>query len=363
MKRIPRFTSSGPAAAPSPPPANLRGEPTMSDVAAAAGCARSTVSMALRGDPRIALETRKHIAGVAGRIGYRSNPLVAALMKTRRMQCPSARHLVLAYVTTHPGSDPWRNYPTHVRFFAGAQRYAERLGYKLEEFSLRAPGMTPARFGQILRARGIHGLLIAPLPHGEKAIACDVSGVAAVGVGLSVWEPRIERVSSDHFQSALLAVRRCLDLGYRRIGLAVCRETSVRLDDRWLSGFLLGVHQAPGLAPLPPLMPEREEEIGRDLPAWCRRERPDVVIFGNFDPSLPHRLPQGTDTVLLDVERTDGPWTGIFQDAPRLGALAVEHLVARLERNELGPLDRGQLHLLAGEWAPGRSALGPGRSA
>lgn len=320
--------------------------------------------MALKGDPRISAATRRHVCEVAARLGYRPNPLVAALMATRRMQRRSDRHAVLAYVTTHPASDDWRDNTTYVRFYDGARRRAAELGYRLEEFPLRAPRMTPARFRQILRARSIHGMLIAPLPHGEKSIECDVANFAVVGVGPSVRAPRIDRVSNDHLQSALLAVRCCRELGYRRIGFVVSRETSTRLDDRWLSGYLLGLHEAPGLVRLPPLMPETVEEIAPALPGWCRRTRPDVVISGNFTPRHPHCLPAATGMVLLDVvERDEGHWAGIFQDSLRIGGIAVEHLVAKMERNEFGSMERAQLHLLAGEWVAGRSALGRGVAA
>ena len=94
------------------------------------------------------------------------------------------------------------------------------------------------------------------------------------------------------------------------------------------------------------------------LPAWCRSERPEVVIFGNYDPASPFVLPRGVDTVALDVISPDGELTGIFQDHQRVGAIAVEHLVSRLQRGEYGANDRARLHLLAGTWAPGKTAPG-----
>lgn len=332
--------------------------PTMADVAARAGCARSTVSMALRQDPRIAAATRKRIEKLAREIGYKPNPLVAALMTSRRLQNVKTTHTILAFVTTHTASDPWRNYPPYLRFYDGAMRRAAELGYELQEFPLRAPAISPGRYLQILRTRNIHGLLIAPLPHQETAIELDLSGFAVVGVGLSIVTPPIERVSNDHFQSAVLAVRQCRSLGYRRIGLVVCRETSVRLEDRWLSGFLLACHGQSLKDYVPPLMPEKQEQITTELAPWCRREKPDVVLFGNYNPANPYVLPPGIDTVSLDVERLDSELTGIFQEDQRIGAIAVDHLVARLQRGEFGVDDRSRLHLLAGQWAKGRTARG-----
>ena len=44
-----------------------------------------------------------------------------------------------------------------------------------------------------------------------------------------------------------------------------------------------------------------------------------------------------------------------------MGAIAIEHLVARLERSEFGVEDRGRVHMVAGRWMPGLSAPGRGR--
>lgn len=331
----------------------------MSAVAELAGCARSTVSMALRNDPRIPRVTRERISRAAAQLGYKPNPLVAALMTTRRMQSVQAEHTTLALVTTHQPDDPGRNYPGYRSFVNGATLRASELGYRLQEFPLRERGMTPRRYAQILRARNIHGVLVAPLPRNEKHVELDFSDLAVVGLGLSVVSPSIERVSNDHFQSMMLAMARCRENGYRRIGFAVSRLTSERLDDRWMSGYLLASSRFPSEERLAPLLCHEPDEIAAALPAWCRRERPEVVIFGNYDPAVPFVLPGGVDTVALDVVSPDGELTGIFQDDQRVGAIAVEHLVSRLQRGAHGADDRARLHLIAGAWASGRTALGP----
>lgn len=332
----------------------------MHNVASVAGCARSTVSMALRNDPRISVGTRDRVNRAAAQLGYKPNPLVAALMTTRRMQRVPTDHATLALVTTHPPADPGRTYPGYQSFIRGAMARAMELGYTLQEFPFRGVGMTPRRYGQILRARNIHGALIAPLPRNEKRLELNCEDLAVVGLGMSIVAPSIVRVSNDHFQSMLLAMVECRKLGYRRIGFVVSRLTSERLDDRWLSGYLLAVSRFVLIERLEPLLCERPEDIAAALPAWCGQQRPDVVIFGNYDPVAPFALPHGVDTVVLDAESRDGDLTGIFQDDRAVGAIAVEHLVSRLQRGEFGPDDRARLHFLAGQWAAGRTACGPG---
>jgi LacI family transcriptional regulator len=56
----------------------------MKQVAAAAGGWVMTVSLALRRAPSISAATRERVLAAAERLGYRRNPLVAALMADLR---------------------------------------------------------------------------------------------------------------------------------------------------------------------------------------------------------------------------------------------------------------------------------------
>ena len=126
---------------------------TLQDVADRAGVHRSTVALALRDHPRIPADTRELIRALAEKLGYRQNPLVAALMRSRRSG-NAVKHGTLAFLTNYPTRDGWR--PIHHNrpdFFPGAVARAKDFGYKLEHFWLGEPGMTPARLSAILRAR------------------------------------------------------------------------------------------------------------------------------------------------------------------------------------------------------------------
>lgn len=336
--------------------------PTMKDVANEAGVARSTVSLALRNDRSIPRATRSRIFAAAAKLGYKTNPLVSALMTSLHARRTRPKHTVLAYVTADPEDAPWRTYRVFLELREGAEQRARELGYELQEMPLRAPGMTPGRFTQILRARGVIGLLIAPLPRGERTIELDFTDFAVVGIDMSVATPPIERVSNDHFQSALLAVEQCRALGYRRIGFIMSRQLSERLENRWLGACQLVRSQTLLGRRVEPLLVERASDIAGAIPEWYAREKPDVVIMSELNPHGHYPLPSRVGMVSLSVEEPScGMLTGIFQDHRRLGAIAIEHLVARLERCEFGPDDRGRLQLVTGQWVQGVTAPGRGR--
>jgi DNA-binding LacI/PurR family transcriptional regulator len=70
-------------------------QPTMAEVAKVVGVSKNTVSLALRGSPRISEATRKRIAEAAETLGYRLNPTVAHLMAQLRQNRSPGYHSLL----------------------------------------------------------------------------------------------------------------------------------------------------------------------------------------------------------------------------------------------------------------------------
>jgi LacI family transcriptional regulator len=171
----------------------------------------------------------------------------------------------------------------------------------------------------------------------------------------------LERVANDHFQSAALAVERCVELGYRRVGLALCRETSLRLDHRALAGYEFALGRLGVETRLPPLQPQTDAELLPALAPWLRQGKPDVVIFDNSYAESQAAVPAAVGFVSLAVDRPDDPVAGIFQNYPLLGRVALEHVAAKLYTNSFGSLEESHLHLVAGRWVGGRTAPGPRR--
>lgn len=333
--------------------------PTLEDIAKEVGLSRAAVSMALRGDRSIPAGTRERIEQAASRLGYRPNPLVASLMSLHRQRRSAASlRTTIAFLSTHD----WREFPIYQSMFNGAKERAAEVSCVLEEFKLQTPGMTPLRLRKIVDTRSIHAVLVAPLPDGERVLDFDFSSLIAVGLGMSLITPLIERVSNDHYQSAVLATRKCIDLGYRRIGLMVAESTSRRLDHRWLGGFNLAILKA-GLPVIPPLSPENIHEIPGQLSAWRKRHKPEVIISGHevVHRDIFEKIPRSTGVVLLGIPSADSGWSGIFQNFHFIGRTAAERTISRLYTNNFDSLQQAYIHLVAGDWVPGLSAPGPGR--
>lgn len=319
--------------------------------------------MALRGDRSIPEATRLRIQESATKLGYRTNPMVSSLMSLHRQRRPTAGlKTKIAYLNPSVPGHPSRTFVSYKKMFEGARQRAREVDCELDEFDLTAPGMSPERMRGILRARCIHGVVVGPLPDAERRVDFSFEGLAAVGLGMSLTDPLIERVANDHFQSAALAVRECAALGYRRIGFVICQTTSERLGHRWLGGYRTEIEQNAGLAVLKPLTPPKPQDVPGRLPGWLRRERPDVVILGNIEPPAQAAVPLDLGMVLMGVDNIRAPVAGIFQNFNLIGRSVADRVITLLHTNNFDPITRPVLHLIGGVWVPGPTAPGPGKT-
>lgn len=337
---------------------------TLQDVADAAGVHRSTVSLALRDHPRISPEVRQRIHALAQKLGYRVNPLVAALMASRRTG-KANKHVTLAYVTNYPTRYGWR--PAHhdrPDFFPGAQARAKDFGYRLEDFWLGEPGMTPERFAEILTARGIHGLIIGRLPPGQSKLELDWARFSCVALGMTLRAPVLHHITENHFSTVRNAMQRCFERGYRRPGFVFTGDNdSPRVGDRWMGAFLNQQARWPegDRVPLCPSVPADEPSFS----VWFRRYRPDVLLVTRARLVIGWLEKMGVevpgDIGLVDMEgRPTLDCAGVRYDPAKIGGLAVEMLLGLMHRNETGAPEDPHEVLLTGKWFEG-STLPPRR--
>lgn len=270
---------------------------------------------------------------------------------------------IIAYVTSHPPENPWRRHAAFHEMFAGAMSRAAALGFGMKEFDLVTDGMTGERMKSILIARGIRGVLIAPLPDEHTVIDMDLRPFAAVALGVSLQSPPLERVSNDHYQSMRLAFHRCVELGFRRIGFFVGKAFSERLENRWLGAYVGEQALLPASRRLRPLILESVVIKDREpvIAAWVKRERPDVVIaplggaaHAEYKAHI-DTLPDSPAIVDLAVPQGRAGFAGILQDNTHLGEIGVERVVSRLHQNDFGPLSRIQNILMHGAWVDNAS--------
>lgn len=334
---------------------------SMRDIASHAGVSVATVSKCLSGKRDVSELTRHRVLAACRKLDYRLNPLVAALMRTRRRHTAPTDTLTLAYVTAFPTPDGWRQHPSPIfrQMFAGAEIRARERNYRLEHFWLFRDGMSNQRFSQVLEARGIRGLLVAPVPDTHTSLALNWDSFSTVVLGLTPTTRAFHRVTTDYYQSMLLTMEECLKLGYRRPGLAGRLETIKRLEYRWEGAYLASCERFEIKTPLKSLFVD--EWTPAAIEAWIDREKPDVVIgpvLGKLEEIIRasgRKVPGDLGLVGLLVPNAGNRLSGVLQDGEVIGATAVDQLISAVERNETGIPGHPITHTTLGRWNPGRT--------
>lgn len=332
-----------------------------SDIARALKLSQSTVSVALRGGPRVARRTREAVLRKAAELGYRPDPHLEALARYRRTS-KSVRFVAkLAWLTNYPKRDAWQGH-TSTQYHRGAMRRAQQLGYELETFWMAEPGLNPARLRQILLTRGIRGLLLSPQVGSGVELDFDFSDFAAVTFGYTLAAPVLHLVSNHQYRSMALALRRLLELGYRRVGVALVNSVDARVDHNFIAGYFATVHTTAGLAPIPPH--ECDEFHAGRFGEWQRQMQPDALILSDVlvDPvrawarKAGKRLPRDLALAGLDLGHVKRGLAGINQRSEAIGAAACDVLAGALGRFEYGLPAVPLRVLVEGVWEDGASA-------
>ncbi|HSI83565.1 MAG TPA: LacI family DNA-binding transcriptional regulator, partial [Candidatus Methylacidiphilales bacterium] len=338
---------------------------TMKTVAEAAGVCMMTVSRALRDQPCLPLGTRRRIQAMAKEMGYRPNPLVSTLMAQLHGRRTKRDSPVICYVTAYAEQDHWKELPYTLAAYNGAAARAEELGYRLEHFWLAEPGMTGARANRILRVRGITGLVVAPLPAPQPAgltpqgqLNINWDSFASASIGLSLHKPLLHRSVVDHVAAMRLAYRSLVELGYRRIGLALRPVDDNQVENKWISGYYTEQHFTPSKDRVPLHL---EADWRQDLfLKWFRKHRPDVVLTMHREviswiEEAGFGIPGDVGVAMPDISYATllPGLSGINQQTEVVGALALDLVVEQIHHNQRGIPRIPKMVMVQGHWVQG----------
>ncbi len=332
---------------------------TLADVAEAAGVARSTVSKALRGYRSIPESTRARILETAERLGYRPNPMVSALMAQlhtkRRRQDMSP---VLAVV--HAWEVSWSKSPKYRDFARGARERCERLGFQMEEFSLRDDDLKPQDLSRIFQTRGIQGVLFAQAPDDFRQLPLDISHWSCATLGPSLERPKVHRAGPDHYMAMRLAMKQAIARGYRRLGFAVSAVSDKRLHGIWRSAFL-GRHEDefPERPPIP--VHRNVDDNFSTFREWFLTHEPELIIHHALPvtkwlSALDRGIPGDVATLQIGIAANDTTEAGIDLNVARVGAEAVNLVVNQIHQNQRGEAASPLTLLVEPAWHEGPSA-------
>jgi LacI family transcriptional regulator len=337
---------------------------TMSMIAARADVSKNTVSLALRHDPQIPVETRRRIERIAKSLGYVKNPIVAQLMTELRKAHPAGYRRTLALLNANQDAQAFASHPTVPAYVDGCRRRAAFYGYKLDDFWLHDPRLNGDRLARVLRARGIRGAIIVGLMKENRLperFASLWAQHACVVTGVRTHHPTLPYCCVDHHALVLEAFEQSLALGYRRPALVVDEHIDRLVDGRFSSGIWIGQQALPAKNRLPGFLAvEAARADQAAFASWFRHHKPDVIftLYHFVRPwveTLGLRVPRDLGLIQLELRRGTEDWAGLDQHNDLTGEAAVDMLVGMLHNNEIGPPAFPRATLISGSWVPGNT--------
>ena len=332
----------------------------MQDIAQACDVTKTTVSLALRNSPRVSAVMREKIVRTAKRMGYHLNPLVSAHMAHLRSTRIPRYQATLAFVCNWP-EERVRARDTHIaRYYFGAKDRAAELGYVLESFYLDKPHMSARRLDGVMQARGISGLVVAPLFKPAGKLHLDWGHYASLALGFSLTEPDIDRACHDNYGTMRRALHKLGKLGYQKAGLAMPADDDIRVRNLWLAGYLVHQHGPDMPKTVSPCVPAEWNKAV--FVKWFQRHQPDVVISASAE-ALEWLREEGVrvpeDVGYLTVAAQGTEVSGFDQDFEQIGVAAVVKVTSLLHRYDMGVPEKPRVILVEGNWINGRTLRNP----
>ena len=249
---------------------------TLKDMALKLECSESTVSRGLRDDPRLPLKTRKRVQDACAAAGYRRDPLLSELASARWRRAKVTRGSVIAYVNCIVGQETFWDLDVPLR------EEASLLGYEVRVFN-RAAFKSSARLQRTLRNEGITEVILGPVYDEALKVTLTWNHFICVQLLPGLFSSPLRSVVQDHFNGVILAWRKAVKRGYRRIGITLLEHPFQLMDDtmRMSAVYACQKRLFPELAALPPFFFESENSWPKELIEWVEHHRPDVIIGFN----------------------------------------------------------------------------------
>lgn len=329
----------------------------MRELAELAGVSVMTVSRALRNNPQIREETRRRIKKLAEENGYRVNPLVSAQMASIRARRLIKYEATIGLLIYTPSDGLWVGAR---KVIDGVLEASEAMGFSCDLFDLADSDFDASRLNRMIQARGIQGLIEAPMLVGLNHYEIDFSKLIVVSSNPGSLPQIFHRVCPDHYGNMDMLLRRLHERGFRRPGLMVPHDLDSRFNHLWTSRFL-AFQQTEKLGKVPLHMPAHTHSYRVDrFLKWFERYRPDVLIVSSqelfrdgFFEKAGLAIPKDIEVVKININDSEKGFSGINMMSDAVGAGCVKLLSQLLYNNEFGIPENPMSILVPGRWVPG----------
>jgi LacI family transcriptional regulator len=311
----------------------MKTAPTIQDVAARAGVSKSTVSLVLQESPLIKAETAEKVREAARHLGYVYNR-GAANLRGRRSTTVG---MVINDLTN----------PFFVELLVAIERVLAQAGYTTLMAHTAESVETQTRVLRSMREQNVAGLIMSPALGTPDTLPAEIEswGIPLVLV-MRPMGTDVDTVGVDNSHGFALATEHLIGQGHTRIAFAGNRRGYAVANQR-REGYLLAMARH-GL----PVADDWVVDVELTPEGGCRavraifdmKPRPTAVVCYNDQVAFGvlHELDRmgkragkalavvGCDNVVA-AEHTNPPLTTLCAGAEKLGTIASETLLARLD--------------------------------
>jgi LacI family transcriptional regulator len=313
---------------------------TMSDVASAAHVHKSTVSLALRNQPKLSAATGERIRRIAAELGYRPDPMLDLFNLYRRTLEPPRPLGAIAFVSDLSNPAAFVLSERHEEIFSSAREEAKRLNFTLELFLVGPGQLSPARLSHVLEARGITGILLGALSPATHSLDIDWAQFCVVGIESMQLEPRVDNISTDYCHAARLAVRELRQRGKKSVGFVVAQDLGHEIEGQLRAGYLVESHVQGPTRGAPFCRLEKDGGIGA-LRQWISAQKLDAIVgcgveVQELKSRIPSRVARRVALASIDIRSAQSKHPCVPALHRDLGRRAIELLIMRLQTNLRG---------------------------
>ena len=338
-------------------PKNPSDPVSLGDIARAAGVSRVTACYVMRNHSGPSPKTRERILKIAQRLGYTPDARISSWMAKVR-ETKKKDLLPIAWLNTHSDKDAWGRYDFLSPYLRGASGRARQLGYHIENIWAHQDAMPMRRVSQIVRQRGIEGVIIThPVRHFHLAW----NSVAAVSLEGSLLAPRLHHVMSDTNFNLLLAWKTLKRSGRGQIGICLQEEID-RFSHHMIRSTVQFLYRttSPGDRIRPLLLSHHttDEAKRKATVEWIKKEKPKVVIghdsrLVQWIKDAGYHIPQDIGVVHIATDDDVNDWAGISSRREQVGAYAAEWVISLLQNRRFGVPETAVNMAIRGAWHEG----------
>ncbi|MEM9159513.1 MAG: LacI family DNA-binding transcriptional regulator [Verrucomicrobiota bacterium] len=332
------------------------------ELAELAGVSKATVSLALRNHPRISQKTRERVKTLAEKHGYRANPLVTAQMSAvQRGKRTTASAATIGFVAPKTVAEALKDKRTPLRFYyEGVKARANELGFTLDYIKLLPEDTTNRRLNGILAARGIRGVIFAPLTEAYplKDFEFRWEDHSLVALENTFKSPVINSICNDEFETITRALERLERSGFKRVGMAMNEIQDSHVKHVWLAGYQAYQALISRKRRIEPFITGNWSK--ETFLEWFGKCKPDGIICIDDEPmewlqeegvSIPDEV--GLASLYYLPSRPH--LAGYYQNHEAMGGAAVDLISGQLYRNERGIPVEAKKVLIQSVWRDGDS--------